>query len=570
MIFFALILSIISQTPTPPGLPFENPSDKIATIKELYRQDSILLSQGKFKESELKKNELIATVSSNYDYLNSSFALKYLRRGIENLKMGKTEQGERELLFAGKLDPSNRRIPLTLAKSAFPNLKKTAKYLADYISTINFLNNKIFFVKSLLLLFILFSFWIILATVGASIVFFISYITKWIQGKINISGLWIIAILFSMYVWLPIQIVFLILVAISLLKMKKPDLIRCSVFLTLLPFLISYSYIISDTFNPHSSIYKEFKARFNPYDYQLDSPVTPYGYSIKGIQEAKNGNFLEAKDLFEKGYNIRRDMNYLVNLCSVYYDEGDTARTLNMCENVLADDPQNEIANITIIQILYDQLNFDEAEVHMKKTGFRLTTGIANLEPPIYSYPPENWLYKYIFVPRSLLKKLTNKNQLILIIIGICLAGMTFLKKEKEVYCPICKSIMLMGKTKENMCLSCLTKLSLTKSKSIRERLKRRIITKAFKVDKATNIIMSLIIPGSAHFYKKRNFEGIIISFLSAFLLLILLYSVFFRTEASLQYKTYIGNNIFTTFVILFYLIVILSSWRLKPHGNGR
>ncbi|MEJ2306163.1 MAG: tetratricopeptide repeat protein, partial [candidate division WOR-3 bacterium] len=427
-----------------------------------------------------------------------------------------------------------------------------------------------FFVKSLLLFFILFSFWIILATVGASIVFFISYITKWIQGKINISGLWIIAILFSMYVWLPIQIVFLILVAISLLKMKKPDLIRCSVLLILLSFLISYSYIISDNFNPHSSIYKEFKARFNPYDYQLDSPVTPYGYSIKGIQEAKNGNFIEAKDLFEKGYNIRRDMNYLVNLCSVYYDEGDTARTLNMCENVLADDPQNEIANITIIQILYDQLNFDEAEVHMRKTGFRLTTGIANLEPPIYSYPPENWLYKYIFVPRSLLKKLTNKNQLILIIIGICLAGMTFLKKEKEVYCPICKSIMLMGKTKENMCLSCLTKLSLTKSKSIRERLKRRIITKAFKVDKATNIIMSLIIPGSAHFYKKRNFEGIIISFLSAFLLLILFYSVFFRTEASLQYKTYIGNNTFTIFVILFYLFVILSSWRLEPHGNGR
>jgi tetratricopeptide (TPR) repeat protein len=502
--------------------------------------------------------------------LNSSLARKYLLRGIKDLKTGKKEQGERELLFAGKLDPSNRRIPLTLAKSSFPGLKKTVKYLAGYISTIGFLNNKIFFVKTLLLLFILLSFWVILATVGASIVYFISYITKWFQGKTNISGLWIIAILFSMYVWLPIQIVFLILVAMSLLKMKKPDLIRCSVLLILLPFFTSYSYIISDSFNPHSYIYKEFKARFDPYNYQLDSPVTPYGYSIKGIQEAKKGNFEESKDLFEKGYNIRRDINYLVNLCSVYYDEGDTARTLNMCKNILADDPQNEIANITIIQILYNQLNFDEAEAHMRETGFRLTTGISNLELPIYNYPPENWLYKYIFVPRSLLKKLTNKNQLILIIIGVCLAGMTFLKKEKEVYCPICKSIMLMGKTKENMCLSCITKLSLTKSKSIRERLKRRIITKAYKLDKATNILMNLIIPGSAHFYKKRNFEGIIISFFSAFLLLILLYSVFFQTKVSLQYKTYMGNNIFTIFVILFYSFVIFSSWRLEPNGNGR
>ncbi|MEJ2354815.1 MAG: hypothetical protein P8Y62_02800 [candidate division WOR-3 bacterium] len=122
MIFLALILSIISQTPTPPELPFKNPSDKIATIKELYRQDSILLSRGKFQESEIKKDEIIATLRSNHDYLNSSFARKYLRRGIENLKMGKTEQGARELLFADKLDPSNRRIPLTLAKSAFPDL----------------------------------------------------------------------------------------------------------------------------------------------------------------------------------------------------------------------------------------------------------------------------------------------------------------------------------------------------------------------------------------------------------------------------------------------------------------
>jgi len=569
MIFFVFTISLISQFIISPELPFENILEKTSSLGGLYHLDSILLSEKRFKESELTQNKLIEKVRANHDYLNSSLALKYLQRGIEDLKKGKIEKGEKELIFAEKLDPSNRRIPLTLAKSHFPDFSKTVKYLFNYISTIKFLNNKVFFVKTLLLFLILFSSWIILATVGGSIVFFISYLTKWLQGKVNVSGLWIFAIFFSMLVWLPIQIVFLIFIAMSLLKMIKPDLIRCAVFLILLPFLISYSYVISANFNPRSSIYKEFKTRFDPYSYELDSPVTPYGYSIKGIREAQEGDFSEAKDFFEKGYNIRRDVNYLANLCSVYYDEEDTARAMNMCENILNGDPQNEIANITIIQILYNQLDFDGAEAHMKKTGFRLT-GMSNREPPIYSFPSENWLYKYIFMPRGLFKHLIDKNRLILIIIGVFLAVMPFFKKGEEVYCPICKSIMLTGKNKENMCLSCISKLSLSKSKSIRERLKRRIIAKAYKVDKITNVVMSLVIPGSAHFYKKKNLEGMVISFFAAFLLLIMFYSIFFQTKASLQYKTYIGNNMFFIFVILFYSLVLFSSWRLKPHGNGR
>jgi len=569
MIFFAFTLSLISQTFISPDLPFENTLEKASTVEDLYQLDSILLSNEMFEESALTENKLIKMIRANHDYVNSSLADKYLNWGITDIKKGRTKKGEKKLLFAGKLDPSNRHISLTLAKSNFPDFKKTTKYLLNYVLTINFLSNKVFFVKTLLLFLVLFFFWIILATVGASIVFFISYLTKWLEEKANISGLWVIAILFSIFVWLPFPIVFLILVAMSLLRMRKPDLIRYSTLLILFPFLISYSYIISSNFNPQSSIYKEFTRRFNPYNYELDFPVTPYGYLIKGIQEAKKGNFSEAKDFFEKGYNIRRDVNYLANLCSVYYAEGDTTRAINMCENVLKNDPQNEIANITIIQILYDQLNFDEAEAHMEKTGFRLTN-IANLEPPIYSYPPENWLYKYVFVPRGLLKHLTGKNQLVLIIIGFFLAIMALFKKEKEIYCPICKSIILTNKNNENMCLSCFTKLSLTKSKSIRERLKKRIATKANKVDKTTNILMSLIIPGSAHFYKNRNLAGMTISFFAAFLLLILLNTASPHVDQSLKYKTYIGNNIFTISVILFYLLLLFSSWRLKPHGNGR
>ena len=582
MIFFVLTLSLIGQSHTNNGLTtaksfpvkvlqesFENSLANASSIEELYRLDSLLLSKERFKESELTENKLIKFIQKDNNYINSKLAYKYLKAGIKDLKKGRTEKGERELKFASKIDPSNKRIHLTMAKLRFPNPISMTKHLWSYTSTINFLNNKVFLIKVVILILILFAFWILLSTFSASIVFFISYLNKWMQGKFNFSGLWIGAILFSLFVWVPIQIVFLILVAISLIKMNRPNLTRCATLLIILPLLISYSYILSSNFNPRSFIYTEFKTRLNPYEYEIDSPVTPFGYLTKGIQQAKKGNLSDAEDLFEKGYNIRRDVSYLENLCSVYYARGDTARSINMCENILARHPKNEIANITIIKIHLEELNFDDATHQMKRSGIQLLD-ISRKEIPLYRYPPERWLYKYIFVPRGLFKHLAGKNLYIMILIGICIAIMAFFKKEEEKYCPICKSLMLLDNSKENMCLSCITKLSLTKSKSIRERLKRRITAKAFRVDKITNILMSLIIPGSAHFYKKRYLEGIAISFFAAIFLLIFLNSVFFKVEESLQYRAYIGNSIFTILLIIFYSLLLYSSWRLEPYGNGR
>jgi len=81
---------------------------------------------------------------------------------------------------------------------------------------------------------------------------------------------------------------------------------------------------------------------------------------------------------------------------------------------------------------------------------------------------------------------------------------------------------------------------------------------------------MSLVIPGSAHFYKKKHLEGTIICFFAAVILLIFLNSVLSEPVEVLKYRTSIGNNIFKIAVVLFYSLVMFSSWRLKPHGNGR
>ncbi len=582
MTFFVIILSLIGQNYINRELTergsysvavleksFEERFAEASSMGELYKLDSLLLSKNLFKENELVENKLISIVRDNNDYINPFLANKYLKWGITELKRGEIEKGERILLFAGELDPSERHIPLVLVKLSFPNLFKTVEYLWSYFLTFKFLNNKVFLIKSLILFLILFSFWILLSIVVASIVYSLSYITKWIQKAIKVSGLWIAAILFAMFVWLPLQYVFIILVAIALLKMNKNSLIKCASILTILSVLVSYSYIISNNYNPNSSFYREFKTRFNPRDDGFDYPVTPYGYSTKGVELAKKGDLSGAMDFFEKGYKLKRDINYLENLCSVHYAREDTAKVLNLCESILSNQPKNEIANITIIKILLNGLNFDEATRYIEKSGVRLFE-TSEKEPPIYTYPPEKWLYKYIFVPRGIFKHFINKKLYLMVLIAICLTLMGVFKKEKDSYCPICKGFMLTDKTDDNMCISCASKLLLTKSKSIRERLKRNIVKKATTVDRISSMLMSITIPGSAHFYKKRYFQGFIISFFAAIFVLIFLFSVLYQPEKTLQYRTSIGNNTFKVSLVLFYSLLMYSSWRLETYGNGR
>ncbi len=583
MIFFVITLSLISQNFIDRELngnlslsaadilrqTFKDSLIVDSSFQSLSKLDHLLLSNDLFEESEIVEKKLINIVRNNNGHISSILANEYLTSGIKDLRDGDKERGRRKLIFARELDPSNRRILLMNAKSRFPNVGGVFSSLWRYFLSVKFLNNKVFVVKSLILFLILFSFWILISTISASIVFALAYITKWIQGTINFSGLWIGAILFAMFVWLPLQIVFLIIVALSLIKMSKENLIKSAVVLFILPFLISYSYVISNNFHPGSYIFNEFKARIDPYSYNLNTPVTPYGYSIKGIEQAKKGDLYGAKDFFERGYNMRRDVNYWENLCSVYYAERDTASALSTCEKVVALYPKSEIANITIIRMYYDQLNFDEATKHMERSGLRLVD-ISKKEPPIYKYPPERWLYKYVFVPRGLFKNIAAKKLYLMIIISACMIVMAVLKKEENHYCPICKSYMLSDRKGENLCKVCSTKLSLTNSKSIRERLKRRIADKALKVDKFTDMLMSLLIPGSAHFYKDKLLEGVIICFFAAIFILIFLNSLLSEPAESLKYMTSIGNNIFKISLVIFYSLVMFSSWRLKSHGNGR
>ena len=582
MTFFIILLSLIGQNyadQEPQDKSplysnslknsFQNILSETNSFESLSRFDRRLLSKKRFEESKKVEDKLIELVRKDYGYIHPSLANKYLKWGIEDLKSGNIEKGKIELAFASKLDPTNKRILLTIVKSNFPNVIQMFKNLLSYLSSFKYLINKIFMIKSLILLFILFSFWVLTATIVSSIVFSLIYMTKWLQRKIKLSGLWIGAILFALFVWLPLQYVFLIISAVSLLKMNKTGLIKSSVVLFVLPLLITYSYGISKSFNPDSFVFKEFEARLDPYNNKLDFPVTPYGYSVKAIREANKGNLEKAKGLLVHGYNMRRDVNYLENLCSVYYDEGDTVKTMNTCNNIISEDPENKIANIIIVNILYDQLKFDDADAHLKKSGFKLTD-LPDTELPIYNYPPSSWLYKYVFVPRGLFKNLAENKLYFLIIISICLVVIAVFKKEEVRFCPICKSCMLEDRKNESLCMNCSTKLSLTKSKSIRERLKRRILAKALMMDKWMNICMNLIIPGSAHFYKKKHIQGICICFFMAILILIYLYSVFSEPAESLKYRSNIGNNIFKISAIVFYSILLYSSWGLKPHGNGR
>ncbi|MEO0293070.1 MAG: hypothetical protein ABIN61_02470 [candidate division WOR-3 bacterium] len=552
--------------------PFSSYEDSLSTISstnQLYKIDSILLSRGLFEKSKSVEEKLINIIKDNSDYLNPSLAKKYFKLGITDLKKGEIEKGERELIFASELDPSNRKIPLALAKLHYPKIGKMLDFLQKYFLTFKFLHNKIFLIKSLIFFFVVWFLWLLIAIFVASFVYSLSYIMKWFQIKFNISGLWTIAIFLALFVWLPLRYILLILVVFSLFKMSKSNLIKAGLILICLSFLFSYSYLISNNYKPTGPVYRELKARYIPNSSFLQDPVTPYGYLVKGIESAKKGDFSKAISLLEEGYKLKKDISYLENLCSVHYTIGDTSSAIKLCESILTHHPKSEIANIVIIKILLDKLELDKATEYINKSGIKISgTSLRNNKPP-FKYPPDRWLYEYVFLPRGIIIKLIDNKLYFITIIGVALFLVGVFKKYKENYCSICKSF-IMKDSKDNVCVLCAKKLSTTSSKSIRERVKTRISKRATNIDKATNILMNLVIPGSAHFYKNKNIEGIIIGAIMGLFFSIYIYSILYQPEEALQYKTSIGNNILKISLFLTYSLVILSSWRLRPYGNGR
>lgn len=541
------------------------------SIIGLYRLDSLLLAHSLYPNSEAVEGKLLKVIRNDYNFIHSYYAKEYCRRGVGDLIKGNVEKGLRELEFGFQLDPSNGNIPLILAKYNILGWGKAYRNLHQYFSTFKYLDNKVNFVMGIVFLTIIFIAIMSTVILVSGLVKSLLYLSVLVREKWNIDGFWVIALLFFLFVWLPIAVFLVVLVGFSLVKMPKEYLRRLFILSLVLPFIIGSANQIQLNFSPDRGSYNLFKARYDPYNYTIKESDSPYSYAVSGIELTKEGEFYKAKSLFRKGYEDKESIIFLINLSQVYFKEGEMDSVLDICKRITSIDPDNAIANITMTNIYLDRLDFEEASKYIDRAT-ESSKSLENKELPIYQYPPDNWLLGNIVSISGVIEHIKGSKSYILFILAAFFIVLSIGRSPTDERCPICNKVIIRGHNyeEENVCNRCYTELSQTGSKSIRERMKRHIRRKANRIIVFRNFGMNLILPGSAHFYKKRWLSGSILILLGSILLVVYLTPLFFIEEQIIYYKTTIGNSIFSCLVGIFYLLVLVLTWRLSKDGTGR
>jgi len=550
---------------------FTREVENLDSIDELYLLDSIFLSKGLYSKSDFVESRLIKLVRSNENFIHTSLSNNYSRRGILELKNNDEERGVRELNFAFKLDPSRKSIPIFLVKYYFPNWQKVLINLKKYFSTYVFLNNKLSIIINIIYFIIIFIGAIYIAIIISGFFKTVPFLSEWVRQRLKISSFWIPAVIFALFVWFPILIFIVIIAAISLIKLTKKSYTKLAIISFITPFLIAYTNSIKTNFSNNSSLYISYMARYDPYNFSIDELKFPYAYAVKGIELANSVEFIGAKSLFQKGYDNNGSLIFMVNLASLNFSQKNYSEALDLSKKIVNIDPENPIANLILATIYLDRLDFEEVTMYIEKAT-RSGPEYAERELPIYQYPPDKWLFGQIFKASRMGNFIVRSKLYIFFILGIFFVVLSLIKRLKDEFCPICDRVLI-NRVKiedEKICDVCALQLSMTDSKSIRERLKRYIRRRTYRLKLIKYFIMNLIFPGSAHLFKNKWFLGIILILLGSILLFI--YAGPFYSEYGVIHQFEMSNlgYIFIYLLVIYYILVIFLTWRLTINGDRR
>jgi tetratricopeptide (TPR) repeat protein len=545
--------------------------ENVNSIDELYLLDSLFLSKVLYSKSDFVESRLINLVRSNEEFIHTSLSDNYSRRGISDLKNNNEERGVRELNFSFELDPSRKSIPIILIKYYFPNWRKVLINLKKYFSTYEFLNNKVSIIINILYFIIIFLGVVYIAIIISGFFKTVPFLSEWVRQRMKISSLWIPAIIFALFVWLPVLMFIVIIAGISIIKLTKRAYIKLAIISFITPFLIAYTNSIKTNFSNNSSVYLSYKARYDPYNFSVDELKFPYAYAVKGIELAESAEFAEAESLFQKGYDNNESLIFMVNLASLNFSKENYGEALDLSKRIVNIDPENPIANLILATIYLDRLDFEEVTMYIERAT-RSGPEYAERELPIFQYPPDKWLIGKIFKASGMGNFIIGSKLYIFFILGIFFVVLSLIKRLKDDFCPICNRILINRVKIENekICDVCALQLSMTDSKSIRERLKRYIRRRAYRIKLIKYLIMNLIFPGSAHLYKSKWFLGIILLFLGAIFLFVYAGPFYSEYEVTHQFEMSNLGYIFIYLLVIYYILLIFLTWRLTTDGNRR
>jgi len=312
-----------------------------------------------------------------------------------------------------------------------------------------------------------------------------------------------------------------------------------------------------------------YKLRYDPINSGVRSINNPYNMWLTGIQFLKNGKYLEARNDFRDLLGSeRKKSDVLNNIGLTYYFEGKLDSALVLFKSALEYDPRNSVYNFNIAHVYSRMLKFQEASNHFKMARDVQDRGSNGIE----TYPPDKWVYE-VFIPHGWVKRYINNSIIVTFCFGIFLIILfPFVRQKNRGKCSVCSSPLIIDLELEEkkVCERCYKILSQSRSKGVRERLKRKIIKRATNIFSLKVFLLNLLLPGTAHFETGFWGGGLIYILFVAALIISRLSNKFLIITQTFEFKSYFGIISWYIFLFITYIVVLISTGRISERGYGR
>jgi tetratricopeptide (TPR) repeat protein len=340
---------------------------------------------------------------------------------------------------------------------------------------------------------------------------------------------------------------------------EKAVLVGGSVLLLMAPVFTSFEQKLLD----HGDALLLYRAQVSPYDSALvDSlhtirgyhPSYPVLFSI-GIQQRRIGQFDEAEAFYTEALREHSDSSALHNnLGNILLNIGEIDNSVAEYERAIKLNPDLASAHFNLSQAYLRLMRFDkyteQIELANKLDFDRITEFLNNSsEHPNRTVIDESLPVKVFWNEVSLTQgkelaspalQLGNSTLVLVgVILAVCLIFMGRTARVTRNHCTVCKAPVCSKCAKiideDMVCSSCSSKLKLTKSPGIQQKIAQRIKTRKARLKRLAGAVLSLL-PGMGHIYLGSIFKGCLLLLVSTYFITIILnYGVPYQPGAILS-----------------------------------
>ena len=548
---------------------YTNAIERANRYDELFLLDKMFIRLNLLKYSKNVESKILNSLKSSNVVANFPLSKLYEELGLEFIRNGKTQKGIHTLEFAARIAPPRSSLNLVLMKAYFPlNVAKSFYYFGRYFSSVRFFFDRILLYSNMLTFLTVFFALFIISIMLNGFIDSVTYLSRLFSISTGLKQGWIPAAIFSLFVFIPLKYFIFVFIIFSLLKIGRGKGILVGSLAVLMVCTMIVNMPLKNAYSNKNWEYF-YKLRYDPVNSEVKSIHHPYNIWLVGIHFLKNGKYSDARNEFRTLLGSeRKKSDVLNNIGLTYYFEGELDSALVLFKSTLEYDPKNSVYNFNIAHVYSRMLEFEKASNH-----FNMAKGIQDRESEgIETYPPDRWVYE-VFMSHNWVKRYANIFIIATFCFGIFLIILfLFIRQKNSSICSVCGSPLVIDLELEEkkVCERCYKILSQSRSKGVRERLKRKIIKRATNIFSLKVYLLNLFLPGTAHVGTDFWGNGSIYILLVTALIVSRLSNKILIITQTYEFKSYFGTVSWYILLAITYISILISTRRISERGYGR